>query len=196
MSLSLVILHQSKEIITAHPTASCYIVGGGPTLLTSILPISKGKKTNAKQLRTMMGNAIYNPTSNASVLPPAPVVVVTPSLLILSPNFPSKPLIPGADTPPGTIPPSVADRISSSVASHDFIFSARLTADDEEGSPLLSSSLPSPAAPARRRAAMMENPLLVIVKTVVAGGEKAYEACSIASMTRQRIIMMLGEEVY
>jgi len=168
-------------------------MGGGPTLLTSILPIRKGKKTNAKQLRTMMGNATYNPTSNASVLLP---VVAAPSLLpFSSPNFPSKPLIPGADKP-GTTPPSVADRISSSDASHDFIFSARLTTDeDDRGCP---KEVPSPsplssAAAARRRT--MENLLLVVVdKVVVAVGEKAYEACSIASTTRQRIIMLERKE--
>jgi hypothetical protein len=40
-------------------------------------------------------------------------------------------LIPGAERP-GTTPPRVEARISSSVASHDFIFSARLTDDGEE----------------------------------------------------------------
>ena len=69
-----------------------------PTLLT------------ARQDRTMMGKAMYNPTSKASVLPP-PVVPLS------LPNFPSNPFIPGAESP-GTTPPSVEARISSSVASH------------------------------------------------------------------------------
>ena len=71
----------------------------------------------------MMGKAMYNPTSKASVLPP-PVVPLS------LPNFPSNPFIPGAESP-GTTPPSVEARISSSVASHDFIFSARLADDDD-----------------------------------------------------------------
>jgi hypothetical protein len=71
----------------------------------------------------MIGKAMYNPTSKASVLPPT----VVPFSL---PNFPSNPFIPGAESP-GTTPPSVEARISSSVASHDFIFSARLADDDD-----------------------------------------------------------------
>ena len=124
-------------------------------------------------------------TSNASVLLP---VVTVPSLLpFLSPNFPSKPLIPGADKP-STTSPSVADRISSSDDSHDFIFSARLTTDEDDrgcSKEVPSLSPLSSAAAARRRA--MENLLLVVVvKVAVAVGEKAYEAWS-CSCTMMRV---------
>ena len=103
-----------------------------PTLLT------------ARQDRTMMGKAMYNPTSKASVLPPPAVVPLS------LPNFPSNPFIPGAESP-GTTPPSVEARISSSVASHDFIFSARLADDgdfDDDDDDEVSPS-PFPSADAR-----------------------------------------------
>ena len=62
----------------------------------------------------MIGNAMYRPTSNASALP------------ALSPALPAPMRV------PGTIPPSVAALISSSDASHDFIFSSRLLVDDDD----------------------------------------------------------------
>jgi hypothetical protein len=72
-------------------------MGGGPTLETSIESLIKGKTKNSKLVATMNGNIIQSPTSK-------------PSDLFCS--F-------------GTTPPSVAALISSSVASHDFIFSFR-----------------------------------------------------------------------
>lgn len=71
--------------------------------MISMFPIRKGKKIKAKHETTMIGNAMYRPTSNASVLSAA---------------FP----------PPGTTPPRVAALISSSDASQDFIFSSKLVA--------------------------------------------------------------------
>ena len=57
----------------------------------------------------MIGKAIYKPTSKASVLPESAESLAPPILV------------------PGTTPPSVAAFISSSDASHDFIFSSKLT---------------------------------------------------------------------
>ena len=88
----------------------------------------------------MIGKAMYKPTSNASVLlpPGAPP-------LSLFPKLPSNPFRPGAERP-GTTPPSVAARISSSVASHDFIFSAKLTDEEDVAVVMPSPSPPSAAA--------------------------------------------------
>lgn len=74
------------------------MVGGGPTLSTSRLPMMNGNKAKTKPVITMMGKAMYSPMSKA----------------------PDRSLSLGC----GTIPPSDAALISSSDASHDFIFSS------------------------------------------------------------------------
>lgn len=137
----------------------------------------------------MMGKAMYNPTSKASVLPPT---VVPLSL----PNFPSNPFIPGAESP-GTTPPSVEARISSSVASHDFIFSARLADDDDDD-----EVSPSPFPSADDRSGKENAPPLPLSTTDTMedgvrwrrgvecddddGGEKASDASTMAAATRRR----------
>ena len=101
-------MHQQPTLI--------YEVGGGPTLVTSILLTINGKKAKIKHPMTIIGNAIYSPISNASD---------RFSVLEL-------------EEEPGMTPPSVAAFISSSVASHDFIFSSRLSVEvvevDDESS--------------------------------------------------------------
>ena len=68
--------------------------------------MKNGNATNANPLNTMIGNAIYKPTSNASER--------------LAESFASPPL----PIDLGMTPPNVDALISSSVASHDFIFSS------------------------------------------------------------------------
>ncbi len=97
----------------------------------------------------MIGNAMYKPTSNASVLFPS-----TAPPLSLFPNLPSNPFMPGAERP-GTTPPSVAARISSSVASQDFIFSAKLIDEDDVVAVVMPSPSP-PSAAARSRSVRQE----------------------------------------
>ena len=139
-----------------------------------------------------MGKAMYSPTSKASVLPPVPLSL---------PNFPSNPFIPGAERP-GTTPPSVEARISSSVASHDFIFSARLTDDDDDDEEVSPSPLPSADARSGRRRSRKDNSPIPshtnmtedgVVLVLGAGecddnddGEKASEASTTAAMMRRR----------
>ena len=81
---------------------------------------SKQTLLTAKHDTTMIGKAMYKPTSNASVFSPRPEL-------------------------PGTIPPSDAALISSSDASHDFIFSSKLIdvdgdfSDEDSASPSTST---------------------------------------------------------
>eukprot|EP00543_Licmophora_paradoxa_P001001 CAMPEP_0202444820 /NCGR_PEP_ID=MMETSP1360-20130828/3760_1 /ASSEMBLY_ACC=CAM_ASM_000848 /TAXON_ID=515479 /ORGANISM="Licmophora paradoxa, Strain CCMP2313" /LENGTH=117 /DNA_ID=CAMNT_0049060893 /DNA_START=205 /DNA_END=558 /DNA_ORIENTATION=- len=74
-----------------------YTIGGGPTLETSILSMMKGNKANRREPIIMKGKAIYSPISNPSVL------------------------FAGV----GTTPPREAALISSSLASHEAIFSSK-----------------------------------------------------------------------
>ena len=150
----------------------------------------------AKHDSIMMGNAIYRPTSNASALPPA--------ILSASPEAAPAPM-----RVPGTIPPRVAALISSSDASHDFIFSSRLLADADDADDIdatdvlivsSSASVPMNNCTSGLLCKMIELLLLLMMLLLMlmreedrlwgtalrddisAEGEKEFDTCTMAAM--------------